>query len=210
MTIKVNYSENILDVNDVINFRSHRDLNGCKLGGATWLEAGATPYDSLLSVLRFIYALVQRKLPGYQIWLLISSSAWQPDTRIVRYHKLWGALKARGIEISHANEANELLVASNEGVKFFGSICLSELSLPSVAKALLVEKSAYIVSCSENFTVKDLVEAGWRGDLGYDMAIIENITISDCLLFKALGEFDDRERGLVGIGNPDLLKKFCN
>lgn len=210
MTIKFSYSDNIIDVNDVINFRSHRDLNGDKLGGATWLEAGMTPYDSLLSVLRFIYGLVIEKSPEYQIRLLIGSSAWQPDTRIVRYHKLWGALRARGIEISHANEESEFLAESNEGIKFFGSIHFSELSLASVAKTLLAEKSAYIVSCPGNFPVKELLETGWRGEIGCDMSIIDKIMINDCLLFKALGEFDDRERGLICLGSPDLLRRFCS
>ncbi|GGY72029.1 hypothetical protein ACFFTM_02505 [Pseudoduganella plicata] len=210
MTIKLSFSENILDINDVINVRSYGAPGSCELGGATWLEAGVAPYDSLLAVLRFIYRLVQRKLPRHRMWVLIASPAWQPDTRITRYHKLWGALKARGIEISHACEASEYVVASNEGVKFFGSICISELSLPSVAKALLAEKSAYILSCSGQSTMEQLVETGWRGELGHDMALIESVTKSDSLLFKVLGEFDDRERGLVGIGKPNLLRDFCN
>lgn len=87
--IKVESAPDLLVNNEVFNIRCARKREGEVLSVASFLTAGAS-CELVSSVLNYLYELIEKKLPDYDLWLFIGSSAWQPDTRIVRHRKLWG------------------------------------------------------------------------------------------------------------------------
>ena len=192
--------------NEVLNIGRMHLPNDIALGGVSWLVVDSPASEALLSVLRYVYSLIGGKLPSYQLWLLVGNSAWQPDTRIVRHYKLWGGLKARGIEISHVSDLQEVMRESEGKLKFFGAAQLSELSVASVVKALLEERCTYLVALPSNLTPQAILEIGWTGELAEDSSVITRLNKSGAVLIKQLGKFDDKERGVVAIGQPDIMK----
>lgn len=207
--IKVESTVDIFSANNVMNFTQVSD-KGLALGGATWLTSGVSHLESVTTVLRFVYDLILNNLRSDKFWLLIGSSTWQQDTRIVRHKKLWGALKARGIEIAGGKDAKEIALESQGKIKFFGAICLTESSLESVAKAIAEEQCAYLVASSEKSTIHDVLEVGWLGDFRDDTYLRAFAAEHDVVLFKRIGEFDDPERGLAAIAKPQILAKLLS
>ncbi|WP_162574078.1 hypothetical protein [Variovorax sp. PBL-H6] len=176
------------------------------LAGVSWVADEVPPYDAFLAVLNHVLALVKEKLPRNELWLLAGTRAWQPDTRVVRYYKLWGALRARGLKVpSNIKSSEEVMVQSEGKLKFFGATRLSEFAAEDVAQFLLKEHCAYLVALPSKHLLYALLRLGWVGDISADLKIINHVAEADALLLKKIGEFDDRGRGLVAIGCPPVV-----
>lgn len=208
--IRVVSAPDLSVANEVINLSCVPLPEDEVLAGVYWFSVGCSACEALQSVLRFVYGLIVKKMPGYRVWLLVGNSAWQPDTRIVRHRKLWGALTARGINISHSCNAQEVMREEDGALKFFGSVQLSELSTESVVNVLLEENCSYIVALPGTIEPDNFVDIGWSGDLSGDFKIIETLIKCGGLLFKRSGEFDDKEKGIVGVGQPALVNLFVS
>lgn len=192
--------------NELINLGRMHLPEGNSLAGACWCVEGLSAYEALLFVLRVLYRLIGKTFPSYKVWLFIGNSTWQPDTRIVRFRKLWGALAARGIDIPHASGTQELMCELKGKLKFFGATQLSEFSVGSVAKALVEERCAYVVALPSCIGPEEILDIGWSGELAEDSKVIASLIEKDGLLIKRFGEFDDVEKGVLGVGRPELVK----
>lgn len=206
--IRVRSAPDLLVANEVMNIRGVHLPECSTLAGASWsiLSIGSFRYDALLSVFQFVHNVIIKRLPGYNIWLLIGDSTWQPDTRIIRYYRLWGGLKARGVEILPASRSHEVLHESEGKLKFFGATQLSELSIGPAVKALLEERCSYVAALPNNLGIEYILETGWSGDLVEDSSVISFVAKNGGLLLRRLGGFDDEERGLVAVGQPELVR----
>jgi hypothetical protein len=207
--IQVVSTPDISVANDVINPRWTEEGFRSALSAASFLVAD-TSSTSLASVLSFIYSLIGKKLPGYDAWLFLGNSAWQPDTRVVRYRKLWGALKFRGCVIPNGSDSQESVVEAYGKLKFFGALRLSELSSTTVIGVLMDERCSYIAATPKTFEVKRILDVGWSGRVTEDFCLFSHMCEENGLLFKQVGEFDDRERGFISIGSQELMKKLLS
>lgn len=192
--------------NEVFNFGSGNPPSSFAPGAAHWLADASSPYDSLLLILRTVYAQTLTKLPGYRMWLLAGTSAWQPDSRIVRHRGLWGALKARGVDFPNASRESESMLKTDGKLKFFGAAHITDLTLTSVAKVLLEERCTYLLAMPSHALIDDLVEMGWSGGFRDDANLLDCVNRKGGVIFSKVGEFDDIERGLVAVANPRVLK----
>jgi hypothetical protein len=161
-------------------------------------------------VLRFVYDLILHNLREDKFWLLVGTSTWQPDNRLIRHKKLWGVLKARGIEIPDDSDKKEVMVESGGRVKFFGAVQLSENLLEFAAKAIVEERCVYLIASSEHSAINDLLNVGWTGDFRDDDYLRAYAAGHEIMLFKRVGEFDDREIGLAAVGTPSRVKKLTS
>lgn len=192
--------------NEIINLRCARGLERQALAGVSWSVKGGVACEGLLSVLTFVYGLVKRRLLDHRVWLLVGNSAWQPDTRVVRYRKLWKSLAARGIEISNACEKQELMYELDGKLKFFGAIQLSGLYVRTVVDVFLQERCSYMSVLPGSTGIEGVLGAGWSGDIAADFNFITSLIERGGLLVKRFGEFDDEEIGVMAIGRPELVK----
>ena len=192
--------------NEVMNLNQIQLLGDEKLAGASWTLTWALAYDALLAAVSQVYSLIISKFPGYHVLLFTGNSAWQPDTRIVRYWKLWKAMRLNGIEIPQTNLSNEICLESEGKVKFFGAMQLSDSSIHVAVKAILNYRCTYLVALPYHIDIQEMLELGWTGIFSEDANIIVNIYKQNGLLIKRYGEFDDREKGLVVIGKPELIQ----
>lgn len=207
--IQVVSTPDIAITNDVINPRWAGEDFTSVLSGARFLVSDASNI-SLTGMLSFIYSLIDKKLPRYDIWLLLGNSAWQPDTRIVRYRKLWGALRFRGGEILGGSDSQESVVEACEKLKFFGALRLSELSIATVIDVIIEERCSYIVATPKSFDVKRILDVGWSGSVGEDFSLCSHVCEENGLLFKQVGGFDDREWGFISIGLSEVTNKLLS
>ncbi|AZF42799.1 hypothetical protein C4J87_2641 [Pseudomonas sp. R1-43-08] len=195
--------------NEVINLGYAQEHPHGILSAASFLVSGSSR-DSLVCVLNFIYEIFERRMPKYNLWLFLGNSAWQPDTRIVRHRKLWGALKARGVEITDGCRVQEVVIDSDSRLKFFGAVCLSKLSVEPAVDALLDERCSYIIALPEDFDVQRILNVGWSGELSEDLSLFGYFIQAGGLVFKRVGEFDDSERGFVSIGSPTSVRNLLD
>lgn len=195
--------------NEVFNLGNINLPSSYALGAAGWLTDASSPYDSLLMILRTVCDQIQSRLPEYKIWFLAGTSAWQPDSRIVRHRGLWGALKARGIELGHSPDEPEVILESDGKLKFFGATLVSDPALAAVTKALLEERCTYLMALPVHISINKLVALGWSGRLREDVALLDNVNRTGGVIISKVGEFDDIERGLVAIANPGVLEKLA-
>lgn len=211
MTTNIRFSSvsNLTVDNDVMNLRWSHSLPDGPPGGATWLITGYSANESLRFVLAVVFSAIQEKFPEYNLWLLVGNSAWQPDTKIVRYYKLWGALAARGIKISHGMCSQEVMVEYGGKLKFFGAVKISELSIGSVANALSQERCAYLAALPSHVSPEMIITDGWSGDLEEDFKLISYAMKEKGLVLRRVGEFDDVEKGLIAVGETALIERLA-
>ena len=204
--IKIASSDDTVS-NEVINLSYFNGRVAGERSVASFLVEG-TSSDLLVSVLAFVYSLAVKKIPGHDFWLLLGNSAWQSDTRMVRYRKLWGALKFRGHEVVGGADLQESLIEMGGKLKFFGALRLSELSFNTAIGALLAERCSYFVLLPRGYRVRSVLCKGWSGQLTEDLDFIDCICKENGLIFKSVGEFDDVERGFVSIGSTELIRQL--
>lgn len=195
--------------NEVFNLGGLNLPSNYSLGAATWLTDAKSPSDSLLMILRTVCDQIQSKLPRYKIWLLAGTSAWQPDTRIIRHRGLWGALRTRGIELDRSSDEPEVILERDGKLKFFGAALVSDAALAAVTKALLVERCTYLIALPAHIAVNNLVALGWSGSLREDVALLDNVNRTGGVIISKVGEFDDIETGLVAIANRAIIEKLA-
>ncbi|MGH8386399.1 MAG: hypothetical protein ACRESJ_13020 [Pseudomonas sp.] len=207
--IKVVSTPDISVANDIINpHRAGEDFRSV-MSAASFLVAGASS-TSMAGVLSFVYSLIDEKLPGYDIWLFLGNSAWQPDTRIIRYRELWGGLKFRGSEISGSSNSQVSVVEAHGKLKFFGALRISKLSISNVVEVIVDERCSYIVATPKALEIKRILEVGWSGNMVEDFGFCCCICEKSGLLFKQVGEFDDDEWGFVSVGSPKIMEKLLS
>lgn len=205
--ILVDFAQDIFVENNVMNFDTVNWPMKNPLAGASWVANEASANESLLAVLQFLFAKVRANFPSGEVWLLVGTSAWQPNNRVVRYRRLWGALKARGLTTLGTDQrSEEVLLESDKGLKFFGAARLRDLAIEEAVQVLLSENCSYLVVLLGDLSPRDLVDVGWSGDMAKDSWIINHIADSDSLLLKKIGEFDDKGRGVVAIGRPSVVR----
>ncbi|BBP61604.1 hypothetical protein [Pseudomonas sp. St316] len=205
--IKIASATNIFLDNDVFN------LEGAKEGEVLSVAKFATnglESESVASVLNFLYELIGLRFSEHKLWIFLGSPAWQQDARIIRYRKLWGALKFRGLEIVDGSDSQEHVVEAEGKVKFFGALRFSKSSIGTVARVLEIERCSYIVALPKDFGVSAILNRGWTGELNRDQDFYHLVSKGEGLLFKKLGEFDDGERALLFIGSPSLMDRLLN
>ena len=142
--------------------------------------------------------------------MLAGSSAWQENSRIVRHHKLWGALKARGIEVPTSGRRTEVSVQRDTKLKFFGAAQVFDASLGLIVRVLLNERCAYLVAVPGQFDIDALLGTGWTGDFESDTDLILRLSSGLGVLLKSVGEFDDPEKGVVCVGQPSLIEQIAS
>ena len=175
------------------------------LSVAKFSVVGASSY-SVSVILNFLYELIENKYPEHDLWILLGSSAWQPDTRIVRHRKLSGALKARGLTIAGDSDWQEHAIEAEGKIRFFGGLRFSKPAINTVADVLEKERCSYVVALPKTFDVMSLLNQGWLGELKCDLDFLDVISKKNGLIFKKVGEFDDGERGLLFVGLPDVME----
>lgn len=148
--------------------------------------------------------LLKEKLQDYNIWLLSSNAAWQPNSAIVKHLKLWRALKKNGIDVPE-RAVSELSVETEDGIKFFGCTKLDESELGIGLKVLAVERMSFLILLPEQLSVNlsDYVEKEWPTAREYDFAfwtaVISKICFNNGIFLRIFGAFDDRETGVSAV-----------
>ncbi len=202
--IKILSAPNIFIPNEVFNIDRPQGGGGESISVASFMVAESSS-SSLALVLNYIFSLIEKKLLGYDIWFFVGSSAWQPDTRVVRYRKLWGALSFRGNEVVGGSELQERMVEADGRLKFLGAVRLSRNSVESLVKILEVERCSYIAALPSGCDVQSILDVGWSGNVSDDLDFYYLIREKKGLLFKRIGEFDDGERGFLSTGSSEVM-----
>ncbi len=197
----------VLFVDDVFVDNCLIDLwrygGGQRLSAAGFFACGSS-VAALSSVLGYVFKCFDKVLSGYAFWFLVGNSAWQPDTRIIRYRRLWGSLKSQGVEIN-GSYLQEYVVEGDKGLKFFGAACVSEASLSGIISALSVERCSYLVMLPRAVDVGQVLARGWSGRICEDFDFIRYVCGEGGVVIGKVGDFDDEEKGLVAIGTPVLI-----
>lgn len=121
-----------------------------------------------------------------------------------------GGLKLRGVEILHGGNFKEVISEGSEGIKFYGTVSLSDLSSGSVIDAVLSERCSYIACCPKGFDIESILSVGWTGNVVEDPGLICHVADSKGFVLKSVGEFDDVDWGFVYLGPLDIALKIRN
>lgn len=205
INIQLEHALNLSDENDVMNFGAKNSPAVDGLAGASWIATGFSPDETLRNILQVIFRSVRENIAESSIWLLIGHTVWQSDTRIVRHHKLWGALSARCINIPLGERSQEVELESEGGLKYVGAVRLSEFSVDRTVEILLKERGAYLALLPDDLEIEQVIRQGWSGRIVEDISLLTHVGQSGGLLFKKVGEFDDQEWGMMAVGEPSAL-----
>lgn len=120
-SIKLSNSYDLSSPNDLLHLQCSGLPSGLTLAGVGWLTVNlaSSSHDDAFRVLKLVYASIVRALEGKTVWLIAGLSAWQPDTRIVRYRKFWGAMKARGVDTQDLLSPAEQMLEQDGELRFY-------------------------------------------------------------------------------------------
>lgn len=202
---------NVLSDNEVMNLKKLHLEEASPLAGMSWTtDVTSSKYDALLSVYKYLYHLIFERIPNYKMWLIVGDYFWQDNNRIVNHRKIWKSLALRNIKITHNSCSQEVMHELDGKIKFFGMTQLSELSIPSATKASLDENCSYIALLPGAVEPKEILNIGWSGKLSSDGKIVSWALRNKGLIFKRIGDFDDRDIGFVAVGEQELLNTIKN
>ncbi|NHL70725.1 hypothetical protein [Burkholderia ambifaria] len=181
-----------------------------RLATAEWTVARNSGPEPFQQVLNSVFSQITARLPNHEIWLLIGDTAWQPDTRIVRYRKKFNALKAQGIDFEAITDRFEYAIEDDGKLKFFGAVHLDESVLMTVPLTMPPRACTYVVAQPKGIEKPFALSSGWTGQWNADAALIELIAQCGGIAFQRVGFFDDSEVGLLAVGNPDALAQILS
>lgn len=194
--------------NETYNLNESSLQTNLTIAAVRWLLSSRNHIEARILILRAIFSLIIEKLPELRLWCVVGDSAWQTNTRIVRHKKLFKRLKARGVEIAHANNFIEEIIECDGKLKFFGAAQLSELAIESVVSLMAEESCSYLIAVPVKFEIHTLISRGWDASEAIDTSFLCRVVENNGLVLKVIGSFDDPESGFVGMGVPDLVKKL--
>lgn len=197
--------------NDVLRIDAAGRPGDLHVAGAAWLLLGEPPREAHRRSLNHAGSLVTTKLAGYALWLLAGHTAWQPDSRVPRYRRLWGSLGRGGLAKPTGRDLGEGLIEGTEGIRFFGGVQLHPGSLDAVIAILEDEPASHLVALkpSDEDVATTLVQTGWAksGDRP-NAEVLTSVCGADGVVLWPVGAFDDREAGCVALARSEVLDLF--
>ena len=182
----------------------------CTLSGAAYIwnnwedkintteRASATLSARLVSV-----------FPDFSHWLFIGNRIWQPDNRVVRHRKLWSVLEAKSIALPAGEKFDEILVAGEQGIKYFGAIKCDSIVGCSIASTLRSSWETQLVFADQLSSVevsKALLPEGFEHrNNAPPEKIIDVLCDNNVFAYLPLGWFDDRESGCAVFASRRLM-----
>jgi hypothetical protein len=208
--IKVLSTQDAFCENDLLLLDRNAYPEDVCLGVMCWETSRTSSSDPIAEVLSFVISQTSEQLVGHEFWLLIGNSTWQPDTRIVRYRKIFNSLSFRGVDLSVLAERSESSIEHDGKIKFFGAGRFDASLAGTVASAIKEEDCSYLVVLPRQTGLLFPLSTGWSGDLFRDQPLIESVIGRGGVILRRTGYFDDPEIGLLALGNPTVLAKIAN
>jgi len=179
-----------------------------RIGGGVWEVKGSDLRRSARSLLRELRLLFSSEHLNLTPWLLVGQSAWQQDTRITRYKRLWPGLS--GYDPDRHREASvfEFCLERPGAIRFYGMFKIDEFQSDYASEFFVGESCAYCVAIPDEVDLSPLVANGWSGDLLSDRKLIKLLVSRGAVVVKFFGGFDDVEAGCVIFCSPGLVSIF--
>ncbi|MGF6290121.1 hypothetical protein [Paraburkholderia sp. BR13444] len=206
--IKALSTQDVFQKNDVFRLERNAFSENICFGAICWEISRVSSKDPLAEVLSFVTEHTLGRLAEYEFWLLIGNSAWQPDTRVVRYRKLFNALGVRGVDLSALDDRSEFVIEKDGKLKFFGSGRFDATQTSTIASAIKEEDCSYLIALPKHAELVFDILTGWSGDLNKDRSLIESVIGKRGIVFRRSGYFDDPEIGLLALGSPTVLRRL--
>lgn len=182
----------------------------CSLSAAAYVENGWE--EKVRSTARGV-AILSKQLvamvPAINHWLFIGQGAWKPDNRISRHKKLWKSLSERGIELPAGPRLDEVLIESDDGIKYFSAIKCTSLIPEQISPILRSGWEAQLIAMEDvdaEFSVDFLLSQGWE-EKGRTPSskVLDLLCNRSVFAYWPIGWFDDRQSGCGLIAQPTRL-----
>lgn len=179
-----------------------------RIGGGVWKVKGSDLRRSARSLLRELRLVFSSEHLNLTVWLLVGQSAWQQDTRITRYKRLWSGLN--GYDPDRHCEASvfEFCLERPSAIRFYGMLKVDEFQSNYASEFLVGENCVYCVAIPDGVDLSALVANGWSGDLVSDRNFIKLLVGRGAVVVKFFGGFDDVDAGCIIFFNPGLVSMF--
>jgi hypothetical protein len=202
------FAPDLFNANEVLNLR-RTDQDVANLAGLAWIFP-LPPRAGHLQGSVAACTAVTRAVPGSRLWLLAGHTAVQPNSVVVRRRRLWMSLSTRGLSVPSQARTEEFEVVAGSGRRWFGGALLVGAGDLRLACAVIEDEQASAIVAipqSAETHLTDLLGAGWSKErMQPAREIVAALDRWDGLLFFPVGEFDDRESGVVVVGRPDLVQ----
>ncbi|MGY4535553.1 hypothetical protein ACVW0Y_004708 [Pseudomonas sp. TE3786] len=205
--IKLLVSSDVSETNEVLHIPSLDRREWKNISAASFFVSERS-FESIVKVFKFLGCRLMDGRPGYEFILLVGNETWQPNSKVVKYRKLWGAIKFNGIDIPEEVRFPEVCLEDAKGLKFYGGARLTCDLYDIAVKVLFAERASYIVAVPKGLDLDDLLINGWSGKLQSDIELVKFVSSRKGLVLKRFGDFDDPEGGFIAIGNPEIIAEL--
>jgi hypothetical protein len=209
--LQVRSADDVFVDNEVLCLHRNERLVGLPLAATAWLVPGEPPSAAHRIAIAHVAGLILKRLGGYVVWLLACNSTVQPDSRVVRHRKLWGALKAQGLALPFGRELPERVIEAPEGLRYFAAIQLGLGSYDSAVTVLHAEPASHLIALREEHrhVAELLTVAGWnRPSFGPSADILSAVCEVGGVVLWPVGAFDDRDGGAAALAKKEVVAKL--
>lgn len=201
MTIEIKINENLslLELGDLNNMES-----------ISWRVSDTyqNRKHNLLCILEKILKVVELE-KGLSLYLLVGDSVYRENNRMTTYFKLWNYLKRNDLEVRNGIYSKEISLHSDNKVKFFGAIKITNsVVLQDVIELLIAQINSHLLIVQDSINVENLICNGFSYHVKENKEYLHKIISKNGLVIFREGEFDDMYSGFLGIGNSDIVNKF--
>ncbi|TJZ72023.1 hypothetical protein [Chitiniphilus eburneus] len=200
------YSQDLSVENDVFNI-TWRPKEGGRVSGLGFIVKFHPADQSLIESIEQGFFAIQ-KTGGVEFWLVLQNSAWQNKSRIVMHYGLWKALSFRGFRFSGKSGSWECSKENEGKIKFFGAIKISIKDISYIAGAMIAEADSCILAVPLGADIKEILKNGWESRIISDEVVAGKIIKKGGVIINRVGEFDDKEKGVVVIGGEKAITEI--
>ncbi|MDR5826827.1 hypothetical protein P9250_03020 [Caballeronia sp. LP006] len=205
---KFEIAANVFVENEVFNVPQKSLEEDFQLSAAVKLYTGRPLASLHENALTGLYRRINRYFSTHPIWLVISNGGKVPESRIVRHYGLWKALEKNGVQLPEGNRTQEYIVEGNQGIQYFGAICLNTPCFGEILKVMALRSSVHIVMSENENSVLKLLKDGWSYDIRkFPTSILRSVEQESMFFLAPLGEFDDMEGGAVALAKPAFIER---
>jgi hypothetical protein len=210
-SVTVAWVADVYEKNDVLTLPRTLAVGGKSVEGLVFSHPGLSVTDAHKECLERAMDCIDRALPSNTFSVLAGHGADQPANRIVAYRRLWGSLKARGVDIPKERWSQEHETANSDGVRWFSRLVVESNEAQLVHKIVKEEPASSLVSTPQTSTDKlnDLLKAGWKlPAFGPDPQMLHSVVGIGGVLVFPYGAFDDQGAGQAILGSCEPIRSL--
>ena len=209
--LSIERSDSLIGDNSVYNF-SNCSANvpgvvqeiSSRAAGIRWNFSETVQIADKADILELILEYSQLKGNIVDVVMLFGDRAWQSDSKVVNFKKIWKHPALSCLKIPR-KKYEEYKIKTESGVKFFAAASLDLDEYRLYMDYYRLEENAILILSSKKIYINDIDGLELNGSFCLDVDVVNKFLNIDCIFFSFQRDYGDEENSFVAIASKNSL-----